>query len=203
MEIDSRFRVLKEELLERAHKAGACAKQYSRAYRSQSLKELMDVVKDNFSWVVENRVLDGKFIDKWSVEFSVNEIWHNQSVSRGYLIASGNTRVIAYDNTRVIAYDNTTVIAYDNTTVIAYDNTTVIAYDNTRVIAYDNTMVEAYDNTRVEACGNTTVEAYNNTYVSSWNIIECNLSGAAIWRIWGINTVRYADDNMKFKKIPQ
>ena len=155
MEIDSRFRVLKEELLERAHKAGACMKQYSRAYRSQSLKELMDVVKDNFSWVVENRVLDGKFIDKWSVEFSVNEIWHNQSVSRGYLIASGNTRVIAYDNTRVIAYDNTTV------------------------------------------------EAYNNTYVSSWNILECKLSGAAIWRISGINTVRYADDNMKFKKMPQ
>ena len=131
----------------------------------------MDVVKDNFSWVVENRVLDGKFIDKWSVEFSVNEIWHNQSVSRGYLIVSGNTTVIASDNTTVIASGNTTVMASGYTTVIAYDNTTV--------------------------------RASGNTYVSSMDIIECKLSEAAIWKIQKINTVRYADDAMKFEKIPQ
>ena len=154
MEKDSRFRVLKEELLERAHKAGACREQYSRAYGAQTLEELMDVVKDNFIWAVNNDVLAGEFIDKWSVEFNDNDIWHNQSVSRGYLIAYGNATVEAYDNATVIAYGNATVEAYDNATVEAYDNATVIAYDNATVIAYGNATVEAYDNATVEAYDN-------------------------------------------------
>ena len=147
MEKDSRFRVLKEELLERAHKAGACREQYSRAYWAQTLEKLMDVVKDNFIWAVNNGVLDGEFIDKWSVEFNDNDIWHNQSVSRGYLIAS--------------------------------------------------------DNATVEAYGNATVRASGNAYVTSWDIFECKLSDAAIWRIQKENIIRYADNNMKFEKITQ
>ena len=163
MEKDSRFRVLKEELLERAHKAGACREQYSRAYGAQTLEELMDVVKDNFIWAVNNGVLAGEFIDKWSVEFNDNDIWHNQSVSRGYLIASGNATVRASGNATVEAYGNATVRAY----------------------------------------GNATVEAYDNAYVTSWDIFECKLSDAAIWRIRKENIIRYADNNMKFEKITQ
>ena len=155
MEKDLRFLELKEELLERAHKADACKEQYSRAYGAQTLEELMDVVKDNFIWAVNNGVLDGEFIDKWTVEFNDSKIWHNQSVSSGYLIASGNATVRAYNNATVRAYNNATV------------------------------------------------EASGNAYVTSWGIFECKLSGAAIWRIQKNNTVRYADDNMKFEKITQ
>ena len=179
MEKDLRFLELKQELLNRAHKANACKEQYSRAYGAQTLEELMDVVKDNFFWAVNKGVLDGEFIDKWTVEFNDSKIWHNQSVSSGYLIASGNATVIAYDNATVIASGNATVEAYCNATVIAYDNATVRAYNNA------------------------TVEAYNNAYVTSWGIFECKLSGAAIWRIQKNNTIRYADDNMKFEKITQ
>ena len=227
MEKDSRFRLLKEELLERAHKAGACREQYSRAYGAQTLEQLMDVVKDNFFWAVNNKVLDGEFIDKWSVEFNDSEIWHNQSVSRGYLIAygnatveaSGNATVEASDNATVRAYGNATVEASDNATVRAYDNATVIAYDNATVIAYGNATVEASDNATVRAYGNATVRAYGNAtvraydnatviaygnaYVTSWDIFECKLSGAAIWRIRKENIIRYVDNNMKFEKIPQ
>ena len=181
MEKDSSFRELKAELLERAHKADACREQYSRAYGAQTLEELMDVVKDNFLWAVNNKVLDGEFIDKWSAEFNGNKIWHNQSVSSGYLIASGNATV------EVEASGNATVRASDNATVRASGNATVIAYGNATVIAY----------------GNATVEASGNAYVTSWDICECKLSGAAIWRIQKENTIRYVDDNMKFEKIPQ
>ena len=136
MEKDSRFRVLKEELLERAHKADACREQYSRAYGAQTLEELMDVVKDNFFWAVNNKVLDGEFIDKWRVEFNDSEIWHNQSVSRGYLIATGNATVRATGNATVRAYDNATVRATGNATVRAYGNATVRATGNATVRAY-------------------------------------------------------------------
>ncbi len=195
MEKDLRFRELKKELLERAHKANACKEQYSRAYGAQTLEELMDVVKDNFFWAVNNNVLEEEFIDKWSEEFNDSDIWHNQSVSRGYLIAYGNATVRASDNATVIAYGNATVIASGNATVRAYDNATVIAYGNATVEAYDNATVEAY--------GNATVEAYGNAYVTSWDIFECKLSGAAIWRIQKGNIIRYVDENMKFEKIPQ
>ena len=219
MEKDLRFLELKQELLNRAHKAGACKEQYSRAYGAQTLEELMDVVKDNFFWAVNNEVLDGEFIDKWSEEFNDSKIWHNQSVSSGYLIAYGNATVRASDNATVIAYGNATVRAYDNATVRAYDNATVEAsdnatveaygnatveaYGNATVRAYDNATVEAYDNATVEASDNATVEASDTAYVISWDIFECKLSGAAIWRIQKNNTVRYADDNMKFEKITQ
>ena len=203
MEKDSRFRVLKEELLERAHKAGACREQYSRAYGAQTLEELMDVVKDNFIWAVNNGVLAGEFIDKWSVEFNDNDIWHNQSVSRGYLIASGNATVRAYGNATVEAYGNATVRAYGNATVEASGNATVRAYGNATVEAYDNATVRAYGNATVRAYGNATVEAYDNAYVTSWDIFECKLSDAAIWRIRKENIIRYADNNMKFEKITQ
>ena len=136
MEKDSRFRLLKEELLERAHKAAACREQYSRAYGAQTLEELMDVVKDNFIWAVNNGVLAGEFIDKWSVEFNDNDIWHNQSVSRGYLIASGNATVRAYGNATVEAYGNATVEAYGNATVEASGNATVRAYGNAYVTSW-------------------------------------------------------------------
>ena len=219
MEKDSRFRELKKELLERAHKADACREQYSRAYGAQTLEKLMDVVKDNFFWAVNNKVLDGEFIDKWSVEFNANKIWHNQSVSSGYLIASGNATVRAYDNATVEASGNATVEAYGNATVEAYGNATVRAYGNATVRAYGNATVRAYgnatvrasdnatvrasDNATVEAYGNATVRAYGNAYVMSWDVLECKLSNSAIWRIQKENTIRYADDNMKFEKITQ
>ena len=128
MEKDLRFLELKEELLERAHKADACKGQYSRAYGAQTLEELMDVVKDNFIWAVNNGVLDGEFIDKWTVEFNDSKIWHNQSVSSGYLIASGNATVEASGNATVIASGNATVEASGNATVIASGNAYVTSW---------------------------------------------------------------------------
>ena len=217
MEKDSRFRELKKELLERAHKAGACRKQYSRAYGAQTLEELMDVVKDNFFWAVNNKVLDGEFIDKWSAEFNANKIWHNQPVSSGYLIASGNATVEAsgsasvkaYGNATVKAYGNATVEAYGNATVEAFDNATVKAYGNATVEAYDNATVKAYGNATVEASGNATVEAYDSAtvkaydsaYVCSWSVKECQLCDHVIYRIIESNTIRYVDPTIKFERV--
>ena len=202
MEKDLRFLELKEELLERAHKADACKEQYSRAYGAQTLEELMDVVKDNFIWAVNNGVLDGEFIDKWTVEFNDSKIWHNQSVSSGYLIASGNATVRAYNNATVEASGNATVRAYNNATVEAYNNATVIAsgnatvrasgnatveaYNNATVIASGNATVEAYNNATVIASGNATVRAYNNATVRAYNNATVEASGNAYVTSWGI-----------------
>ena len=116
--------------------------------------------------------------------------------------AYGNATVKASDSATVKASDSATVRADGNATVRAYGSATVRAYDSATVKAYGSATVEAYCNATVEAYGNATVRAYDSAYVTSWDIFECKLSDAAIWRIQKNNTVRYIDENMKFEKIP-
>ena len=64
-----------------------------------------------------------------------------------------------------------------------------------------NATVKAWGNATVEACDNATVEAWGNAYVSSYVIVECKLSGNAIYRIRRDNIIRFASDSLKFEKI--
>ena len=218
------FEEIKKEILERAHNARACTIQYKRAYQSENLETLCNVIKDNFWWCCRNNVLDGELIDKYKKIFSDNKIYHNVSIKSGFLLASGNSTVEAsgnstveaydnstveasgnstvqaYDNSTVQAYDNSTVKAYDNSTVQAYGNSTVKAYGNSTVQAYGNSTVEASGNSTVQAYGNSTVEAYDNSYINCRSTIECVLKDNSIVRKWDTNTIQYVSDNLKFEK---
>ena len=178
------FEEIKKEILERAHNARACTIQYKRAYQSENLETLCNVIKDNFWWCCRNNVLDGELIDKYKKIFSDNKIYHNVSIKSGFLLASGNSTVQAYDNSTVQAYGNSTVKAYDNSTVQAYGNSTVQAYDNSTVQAYDNSTVKASD----------------NSYINCRSTIECVLKDNSIVRKWDTNTIQYVSDNLKFEK---
>ena len=177
------FEEIKEEILKRAHKAGACAKQYGRAYQSKSTEELMQVVKDNFHWACENNVITPDLIERYREEFAANEIYLNVSTKRGYLLC-----------------DNATVKAWGNATVEACDNATVEAWGNATVEAWGNATVKAWGNATVEAWGNATVKAWGNSYCCSYYVIECKLSDKAIYRVISENTIYFADDTIKFKK---
>ena len=202
------FEEIKKEILERAHNARACTIQYKRAYQSENLETLCNVIKDNFWWCCRNNVLDGELIDKYKKIFSDNKIYHNVSIKSGFLLASGNSTVEASGNSTVKAYDNSTVKAYDNSTVEASDNSTVEAsgnstvqaYGNSTVEAYDNSTVKAYDNSTVEAYDNSTVKAYDNSYINCRSTIECVLKDNSIVRKWDTNTIQYVSDNLKFEK---
>lgn len=54
--MESRFEEFKKIILGRAKDASACTGQYRRAYSSESFKELMTVIRDNFLWCVNNDV---------------------------------------------------------------------------------------------------------------------------------------------------
>ena len=210
------FEEIKKEILERAHNARACTIQYKRAYQSENLETLCNVIKDNFWWCCRNNVLDGELIDKYKKIFSDNKIYHNVSIKSGFLLTSGNSTVEAYgnstveasDNSTVKAFDNSTVEAFGNSTVEAYGNSTVKAYGNSTVKAYDNSMVKAFDNSTVKAFGystvkaydNSTVEAYDNSYINCRSTIECVLKDNSIVRKWDTNTIQYVSDNLKFEK---
>ena len=180
-----RFEELKKIILERAREAQACREQYGRAYMAESFQQLMEVVRDNFYWAVNNSVIDGDLIDTYQDEFNAGRIWHNEDVTEGFLLASGNATVRASGNATVEASGNATVRASGNATVRASGNATVRAYDNATVRAYDNA----------------TVEAYGSSYVTIYDMFECKISDRAILRIRKTNTILYSDPEMKFKRV--
>ena len=213
--MDINFNLIKDEILRRAKEARACAEQYARAYKAETMQDLCNVIKDNFDWAYRNMVIDTALLMLYRDDFAKNGIFVNTSVSKGYLLcdnatvraygnatvrAYGNATVEALGNATVRACDNATVRACDNATVEACDNATVEACDNATVEALGNATVEACDNATVEACDNATVEALGNAYVSSYAIVECKLSENAIYRVRSTQTVFYASDNITFKK---
>lgn len=123
-----RFEEFKTTILERAKKECACKEQYSRALKSDTFEDLMSVIKDNFLWATENKIIDPILINEYKQEFNGNNIWCNENARNGFLLLTGNTTAEATGNTTVEAYGNTTVEAYDNTTVEAYGNAYIHSY---------------------------------------------------------------------------
>lgn len=137
------FEEIKKEILERAHNARACTIQYKRAYQSENLETLCNVIKDNFWWCCRNNVLDGELIDKYKKIFSDNKIYHNVSIKSGFLLASGNSTVQAYGNSTVKAYDNSYINCRSTIECVLKDNSIVRKWDtNTIQYVSDNLKFE-------------------------------------------------------------
>ena len=209
------FEAIKAEILNRAKAAKACTEQYSRVYKSETLQELCSVIKDNFHWCFNNKVITSKLLIQYREDFAQNDIFINISVRCGFLLcdnatvkacgnvtveACNNATVEAWDNATVKVWGNATVKAWGNATVKAYSNATVEAWGNATVEAWDNATVKAYGNATIEAWDNATIEAWDNVYCTSYRIIECKLSNNAIYRVKSTNTVYYSSDNINFIK---
>lgn len=170
----------------------ACTEQYNRAYKSETFQELCSVIKDDFHWWVNNKVITSDLLIQYRKDFAQNDIFINISVQCGFLLCSnatvkalGNVTVEACDNATVEACDIATVEASGNATVKVYDNATVKAYGNTTVAAWGNATVNVYDNATVEAWGNTTVKAYDNTTVKAAGNATVKAYGKAKVKAYG------------------
>lgn len=178
------FAAFKNEILNRARAASACAKEYGRAYKAESMTELCNVIKDNFNWCCakdvltgDPRVLTDDLTEAYRDELREQDLFFNESAKNGFLLCTGNATVEAWGNTTVRAWDNATVEAWGNATVRACGNATV------------------------QAWGNASVEAWGNAYCSSFYKMDCKISGNAIYRVMETNTIYFASDQIKFEKI--
>ena len=137
------FEEIKKEILERAHNARACTIQYKRAYQSENLETLCNVIKENFRWCCRNNVLDGELIDKYKKIFSDNKIYHNVSIKSGFLLTSGNSTVEAFGDSTVEAYDNSYINCRSTIECVLKDNSIVRKWDtNTIQYVSDNLKFE-------------------------------------------------------------
>ena len=114
-----KFTEIKTEILRRARENNACREQYGRAYNSNNLAELMQVVKDNFNWACANHVITPDLIETYRTEFSDHEIYLNTDVEKGFLLCN-TARVKAWGNATVEAYGNATVEAWGNAYCMSY-----------------------------------------------------------------------------------
>ena len=155
------FEEIKEELLLRAKKAGACQIGYAMGLRSQCKADILKAITDNWSWVLRTaRIVDAEYLEDNFDEEDLAEAgiytqkYHEVTTTS---FACGSATVEAYGSATVKAYGSATVEAYGSATVEACDSATVKAYGSATVKAYGSATVEAYDSA--------TVKAYENSYV--------------------------------------
>ena len=100
----TKFDFFKAEILKRAKDANACAEQYKRAYASVSFAELFTVIKDNFNYACNNKIVDFELLTTVKDEARESEIFVNESTKIGYLFAWGNATVKAGGNAFISSY---------------------------------------------------------------------------------------------------
>ena len=123
------FEEIKEELLLRAKKAGACQIGYAMGLRSQCKADILKAITDNWSWVLRTaRIVDAEYLEDNFDEEDLAEAgiytqkYHEVTTTS---FACGSATVKAYGSATVEAYDSATVEAYDSATVEAYENSYV------------------------------------------------------------------------------
>lgn len=129
------FEEIKNEILKRAHTVGTCVERYRRALNSESIEKLCDVIKDNFHWCCVNSVIDGYLIDKYKDDFAQNYIYHNISITSGFLLASGNSTVRASDSSTVDASGNSYIIC-NSTIECTLNELSIVRRWDTNTIQY-------------------------------------------------------------------
>ena len=192
--MEGKFEEIKQEILRRAHDAGACKEQYGRAYKAETMAGLCRVIKDNWGWYCDNAVVTPDLLKKYRDEFAEQQIYVNVDTDNGFLLATGNATLEAWGNATVWASGNAMVEVWDDVTVRAWDNATVRAWDNATVRAWDNATVRASGNAMVEAWDNATVRVSGNAMVEAWDNATVRASDNAMVEAWDNATVRASDN---------
>ena len=201
------FEEIKEELLLRAKKAGACQIGYAMGLRSQCKADILKAITDNWSWVLRTaRIVDAEYLEDNFDEEDLAEAgiytqkYHEVTTTS---FACGSATVEAYDSATVEAcgsatveaYDSATVEAYGSATVKAYGSATVKAYGSATVEAYGSATVEAYDSATVKAYGSATVKAYGSATVEAYGSATVEAYDSATVKAYGSATVKACENS--------
>ena len=148
------FETFKKEILRRAKVADACVKEYTRALKSETYAELMQVIKYNFGWCCYGNVVDENIINDYKDEFNSHDIFCNENRDSGYLLVTGNVDKIGGNCEAAIIGNAVVNEVYDNATIdYVYGNATIdYVYGNAVIKAvFDKAVIEAvYGNAVIE-----------------------------------------------------
>ena len=120
------FQNFKDQILANAKTAGACNVEYKKALQSENYLELCKVLKDNFSFAIQIKVLTPEIFTQFTAELANEKIYHNINVVEGYLLASDSATVRAFGSATVEASGSATVRAFDSATVEAFGSAYIL-----------------------------------------------------------------------------
>ena len=195
---------MKKEILRRAHEARACGEEYGRAYKAETLDDLMQVVRDNFRWCINNDVVDGALIDAYKEEFNAGKIWHNESsITEGFMLMDGDSRGVFYGSSRGVFHDSSRGEFYGSSRGEFYGSSRGVFHDSSCGVFHDSSCGVFHGSSRGVFHDSSCGVFHDSSYAMSYTIKECKLYDHAIYRIINLNEVRYADESMKFVKVKE
>ena len=180
-----KFNQFKSEILKRAKEVNACITQYQRAYKSENFDQLFQVIKDNFFYCCNTKIIDPDLIESVKEEAKECGIYHNESATNAYILGS--------DNCTILGSDNCTILGSGNCIIKGYGNCTIKGYDNCTIEGSGNCIIKGYDN-----C---TIEGYDNSYLNVRSDMECKINDHAIMRYRDTDEVVIIGSNIKVKTI--
>jgi len=150
--METKFNEIKEVILQRAKNNNACVEEFKEAFKSNSMSELCQVLKDNFNWGCNNGVITPDIIDLYAVEFAECEIWHNVNVKCGFLLTSGSSTVEASGSSTVRAFGSSTVRASGSSTVEASDSSYTYCSSFIECKISNKAIIRRCDTNTIEYC---------------------------------------------------
>ena len=195
------FETLKKEILRRAKDADACVKEYTRALKSETYAELMQVIKANFWWCCVNNIINEEIISEYKDEFNANKIYLNESRDSGYLLVTDNIDKIGGNCEAAIIGNAVVNEVYGNATIdYVYDNAVIERVFGKAVIedVSDNAVID-------KVVGNAFINnVYDNAVINEVyvNAVINKVSGnAVIEDVYGNAVIKDVCDNAVIERV--
>lgn len=173
------FESIKQDLIARAEKAGACRPAIYKASHARNINELLAIATTNAPFVAHNCILDAEIMQAIGLDVCAeNGIFLNQDVDSGFCVVTGNATVRAGGGARVAAYGTAKVLASGSAVVFARDSVTVVASETALVEAVGIARAAAKDSARINASDFVTVTARGGVNVTAKGNASVTASGA-------------------------
>lgn len=182
------FKEIKEEIIKRAKLTSGCEEQYERAYKSENINELLNMVKDNLRWVYKKMNINVEFLEEY---FGIEILKENHIYTSGensielnnvnkHIYVLGN----AFVNVKTRYNSSVNIETWNKSSAninVFYDSfANVKTWDNSSVnvkVVYDSSAnVKTYH----ESFAN--VDTWNN---SSANVKTCDNSSKLTFKVIG------------------
>ena len=192
--MNTNYEKIKSDLLAFGKRNGACAGQYQRLYKAESIEDVIAVVKDNFVWCAKYRDFADVIMANRE-QFAEHQIWANQDVKIqegiGYLLATeGEINAESWGTSTINATSR------DASTINAESWVT----STINAESWGTSTINA------ESWGTSTINAESwgtSTMIIRTSTIECKVKDKSIARYVYENRIVVADDSIKVEKAQE
>ena len=150
--MNTNYDKIKSDLLNFGKRHGVCIGQYQRLYKTESIEDVISVVKDNFEWCIKYKDFADVLMANRE-QFAEHRIWINQNVEIqegvGFLLVTeGSINAKSWGTSTINAksWGTSTMVIHTLNIKCAVNDHSIAryVYDDRIVIADDSIKIEQY-----------------------------------------------------------